>query len=230
MSSTREQDAQGSEPSTVSSRQQTESDVHIEKPVGVPEEAGSPSKTQPAAPSQAESHLSTEQPAAMVYKEGKIQYPSEETLSELFELPDGIDAEAFYFWSEFLTMGIKGPLESMDQMDEVTAHFFVRNMLEYYRFRKFPGGLLDAPIIYRTDSEGRVDSYTSIPVSDFLDFTTRRFGLDDIQFFQAAIPPEDTVVRFELDQNQILVVPATEWYSSDFKTGHIEIQDSVMTF
>lgn len=206
--------------------QQEESGIMGNSSASVPTEEASQSTTQPATSTQTKSDISIEQPTTLVYKEGNIRYPTEENRSELFELPDGIDSQAFYNLSEFLTIAIKSPLASIDQMDEETAHRFARTMMEYY-IQMHP--YLRDQMVIRMD--GKItETFSSIPVSDFLDFTTRRFGVDDIQFFQNAIPPEDTVVRFELDQEQILVVPAMDSIASEFKTGHVEIQDSVLTF
>ena len=71
-------------------------------------------------------------------------------------------------------------------------------------------------------------NYTVIPVSDFLDFTATHLGLDTLDLFKSAIPEDDDVVRFDLEEGQILFVPSMESAASEFDAGHVEIEDNVM--
>ena len=83
-------------------------------------------------------------------------------------------------------------------------------------------------IVYRETHDGFMRNYTVIPVSDFLDFTATHLGLDTLDLFKSAIPEDDDVVRFDLEEGQILFVPSMESAASEFDAGHVEIEDNVM--
>ena len=60
------------------------------------------------------------------------------------------------------------------------------------------------------------------------DITATHLGLDTLDLFKSAIPEDDDVVRFDLEEGQILFVPSMESAASEFDAGHVEIEDNVM--
>ena len=117
------------------------------------------------------------------------------------------------------------PLDSIENADGETAFRLSRCMLEY--FCTTHPDIYDQ-IVYRETHDGFMRNYTVIPVSDFLDFTATHLGLDTLDLFKSAIPEDDDVVRFDLEEGQILFVPSMESAASEFDAGHVEIEDNVM--
>lgn len=157
----------------------------------------------------------------IVYKEGKIMVDGD----GLFEVPGELDADDFRSFALYLTVAIQNPLDSIENADGETAFRLSRCMLEY--FCTTHPDIYDQ-IVYRETHDGFMRNYTVIPVSDFLDFTATHLGLDTLDLFKSAIPEDDDVVRFDLEEGQILFVPSMESAASEFDAGHVEIEDNVM--
>lgn len=156
-----------------------------------------------------------------VYQEGKIAVGGD----GLFEVPSELDADDFRSFALYLTDAIQNPLDSIESADSEIAFRLSRCMLEYFCTTR--PDICDQ-VVYRETHAGFMRNYTVIPVSDFLDFTATHLGLDTLDFFESAIPEDDDVVRFDLEEGQILFVPSMESAASEFDSGHVEIEDTVM--
>lgn len=157
----------------------------------------------------------------IVYAEGRIA----DNGDALFEVPGELDADHFRSFALNLTIAIKSPLDSIENVDSETAFRLSRCMLECF-YRTYPD--ICDQVVYRETHDGVIRNYTVIPVADFLDFTTTHLGLDTLDFFKNATPADDNVVRFDLEEDQILFVPSMERVASDFESGHVEIEDNIM--
>ena len=183
------------------------------------ESTASPASTPAQAtgePSQGQTQLEP-----IVYAEGKIAVDGD----GLFEVPCELDADDFRSFALYLTVAIQNPLDSIESADSETAFRLSRCMLEY--FCTAHPDICDQ-IVYRETHDGFIRNYTVIPVSDFLEFTASHLGLDTLDFFESAIPEDDGVVLFDLEEDQILFVPSMESAASDFDSGHVEIEDTVL--
>ena len=154
-----------------------------------------------------------------VYRQGDIGPVSEDS----FDVPPGLDQADFSLFSYFLTIAIQSPLNSLDEMDEATAFRFARCMIEFFYMAN--PALCDQTIELTPNSGVR---YSIIPLTEFLGFTAEHFGIEDISFFQNAIPATDTIVLFRPEMDQILLIPAMEWLASDFKTAYLSVEGSAM--
>lgn len=154
-----------------------------------------------------------------VYKEGPIG-PGD---GNHLEVPAGLNEEEMSAFVNHLTIAIKSPLSSVNEMDAETAFLFSRNMISFY-YETHPD--ICSQTMELEPGSGRV--YSIIPVSDFLAFTSTHFGIDDISFFQNSIPANDRIVVFQPENGNILMIPSLEYVASDFKTGFFTVEDTTM--
>lgn len=188
-----------------------------------PGETANPSASSADIPPQATEEPKPEQTQCepIVYAEGRIA----DNGDALFEVPSELDANRFRNFALNLTIAIQSPLDSIENVDSETAFRLSRCMLECF-YRTYPD--ICDQVVYRETHDGVIRNYTVIPVADFLDFTATHLGLDTLDFFKNAIPVDDNVVRFDLEEDQILFVPSMESVASDFDLGHVEIEDNIM--
>lgn len=177
--------------------------------------AGAPSSVVTAPSSQSLSGITQK----IVYKEGPIGPGS----GDYLEIPAGLNEEEMSEFVNCLTIAIKAPLSSVNEMDADTAFRFTRNMISFY-CETHPDTC--SRTVELVPGSGRV--YSIIPMTDFLAFTSTHFGIDDISSFQNSIPAEDRIVVFQPEEGNILLIPSLEYVASDFETGCFTVEDTTM--
>ncbi len=155
----------------------------------------------------------------IVYKKGSIG-PGD---GDHLEIPAGLDEDEIAKFVNYLTIAIVAPLSNVNEMDADTAFRFSRCMLEFY-YETHPESCARTVEIV----PGSGDNYNIIPASDFLAFILTHFGIDDIAFFQKSIPDNDRIVKFQMEEGNILLIPSLEAISSDFKTGFFTVENGTL--
>lgn len=153
----------------------------------------------------------------IVYKKGPIG-PGD---GEHLEIPAGLDEGEVTKFVNYLTIAIAAPLSNTSEMDANTAFRFSRCMLEFY-YETHPESCSQTVEVV----PGSGDVYNIIPASDFLAFTATHFGIDDISFFQKAVPADDRIVVFQIEDGNILLIPSLEAVSSDFRAGFFTVENA----